>query len=84
MRRFQKLFTTSARNGVSEVPLCFLKAKQGYTVRKMEADKWIWYTLVSTGMNFRSKNKFRYGIPVFAAPFPALLKREHYLSLHYF
>jgi hypothetical protein len=30
----------SARNGNVEVPIYFLKAKQGYTVRKMETDKW--------------------------------------------
>jgi hypothetical protein len=31
----------SARNGNLEVSVCFLKAKQGYTARKMERDKLI-------------------------------------------
>jgi hypothetical protein len=30
----------SARNGKLEVPVSFLKAKQGYTARKTERDKW--------------------------------------------
>jgi hypothetical protein len=35
-------FTTSSiRNGNLEVKLYFLKAKQGYIVRKMEEDKWM-------------------------------------------
>jgi hypothetical protein len=46
----------SARNGNLEVPVYFLKAKQGYTVRKMDID--------GAGMKFRNKKKFRYGIPV--------------------
>jgi hypothetical protein len=33
--------TSSARNGNLEVPVSFLKPKQGYTVRKMEKDEWI-------------------------------------------
>jgi hypothetical protein len=31
--------TTSARNGNLEVPVYFLKVKQGHAVRKMEKDK---------------------------------------------
>jgi hypothetical protein len=31
----------SPRNGYSEVPIYILKAKPGYTVTKMEKDKWI-------------------------------------------
>jgi hypothetical protein len=34
-----------ARNGNLEVPVNFLKAKQGRTVRKMEEDKWIEYSI---------------------------------------
>jgi hypothetical protein len=33
-----KLSLTSARNGNLEVPVYFLKAKQGYIVRKIEKD----------------------------------------------
>jgi hypothetical protein len=36
-----KMVITGARNENLEVPVYFLKAKQGYTVRKMEKDKWI-------------------------------------------
>jgi hypothetical protein len=32
---------TSGRNGNSEVPVYFLKEKQGCTVRKIEKGKWI-------------------------------------------
>jgi hypothetical protein len=32
---------SSAQNGNLEVPVYFLKVKQGYTVRKMEKDKWV-------------------------------------------
>jgi hypothetical protein len=32
---------SSARNGNLEVPVYFLKAKQGYTTRKIGKDKWI-------------------------------------------
>jgi hypothetical protein len=35
------LHVSSARNRNLEEPVDFLKAKQGYTVRKMEKDKWI-------------------------------------------
>jgi hypothetical protein len=41
-----------ARNGNLEVPVHFLKAKQGRTVRKMEEDEWIEYMLISAGMKF--------------------------------
>jgi hypothetical protein len=34
--------TGCARNGHLEVPVYFLKSKQGYTVRKMEKDKLIY------------------------------------------
>jgi hypothetical protein len=34
-------YTQSAGNGNLEVPVYSLKAKQGYTVRKMETDKWL-------------------------------------------
>jgi hypothetical protein len=30
---------SSAKNGNFEMPLCFLKAEQGYTIRNMEKDK---------------------------------------------
>jgi hypothetical protein len=43
------------------VSVYFLKAKQVYTVRKMEKDKWIYYIFVSAGMEFG--NKFLRGIP---------------------
>jgi hypothetical protein len=32
---------SNARNVNLQVPVYFLKGKQGYTVRKMEEDKWI-------------------------------------------
>jgi hypothetical protein len=32
---------TGARNGNLEVPVYFLKAKQGYIVRKMSEDGWV-------------------------------------------
>jgi hypothetical protein len=34
-------YIASAPNGNLEVPVCLLKEKQGYAVRKMETDKWI-------------------------------------------
>jgi hypothetical protein len=39
--RAECLLDGSARNGNSDVPVYFLKAKQGYTARKMGTDKWI-------------------------------------------
>jgi hypothetical protein len=36
-----QLAPCNARNGNLEVPVYFLKAKQGYTLRKTEKDKWI-------------------------------------------
>jgi hypothetical protein len=35
------LHTPNARNGNVEVPVYFSKAKQGYSVRKIEKDKWV-------------------------------------------
>jgi hypothetical protein len=55
----------SAENVNLEVLVYFLKAKQGYSVRGIERDKWIDYILVSAGMKFRKKKKFRYGIPAY-------------------
>jgi hypothetical protein len=46
-----------------------LKTKQGYAVRKIEKDEWIWCLLVSAGMKF---SNFRYGIPAYTGPFRAL------------
>jgi hypothetical protein len=40
---------TSARNGNLKVPIYFLKARQGYIVRKMEKDKGLQYILMSFG-----------------------------------
>jgi hypothetical protein len=45
-------------NGKLEVPVHLLKAKQGYTVRKMEKDKWIYYYTnsgrkISSGVVYR-------------------------------
>jgi hypothetical protein len=45
------ILPTSVRNGHLEVPVYFLKSKQGYTVRKIEKHKLnIYYTLLSAGM----------------------------------
>jgi hypothetical protein len=49
-----------------------LKAKQGYTVRKIEKYEWIWCLLVSAGMKFSNRKNFRYGIPAYTGPFRAL------------
>jgi hypothetical protein len=57
---------TSARNGNSEVPVHKLKAKQGYTVRKMEKDKMdTVYLHICARMKFRNKKKFQYDIPAY-------------------
>jgi hypothetical protein len=55
------------------VLIYFLKAKQGYTVRKMEKDKWVLYILISAGMKFRNKKKFQYDITACTGPFLALM-----------
>jgi hypothetical protein len=55
------------------MPVDFLKAKQGYTARKTDKDKWIGLYYISADMKFRNKNKFRYGIPAFTGPFRALV-----------
>jgi hypothetical protein len=69
----KQLFIGSApRNGDLEVPVYFLKVKQGY-VRKIEKYKLIHYILVNAGMKFGNKKKFRYGIPAYASAFRALL-----------
>jgi hypothetical protein len=46
---------SSARNGNLEVAVYFLKAKQGYTVRKVEKGKWIQYIMISAGLKLRDK-----------------------------
>jgi hypothetical protein len=56
-----------------EVPVKFLKAEQGYTVRKTEQDKSMWYILISAGKKFGNKNKFCYGIPAYTGPFRAMI-----------
>jgi hypothetical protein len=61
--RFILLYVPSARNGNLEVPVYFLKTKQGYTVRKNGETKMVMqYILVSAGVKFRTKRKFRYGV----------------------
>jgi hypothetical protein len=40
--------------------------------KKMEKDKWKYYTLLRAGMKFRNKKKFRYDIPAYTGPFRAL------------
>jgi hypothetical protein len=54
------------------VPIYFIQVTQGYTVRKIDKEKWISYILVSAGMKFRNKKKFRYGIPAHTGPFRVL------------
>jgi hypothetical protein len=39
------------------VPVYFLEAKQGYTVRKKKEDKWILKVLISTGKKFKNKKE---------------------------
>jgi hypothetical protein len=77
----------SARNGNLEVPVYVIKAKQGYTVRKMEENiNGYSFILRSAGMKFRKKMKFRYGMPAYTGPFQALdsgefkLQQKCYLS----
>jgi hypothetical protein len=43
----------SVLNRNSEVPVYFLKTKQGYAVRNIKRDKWIYYILISAGIKFR-------------------------------
>jgi hypothetical protein len=55
----------------------FLKAKQGYTVRKMKKKIYIYIRpyrpmLISSGTKFRNKKKFQYGMPAYTGPFRAL------------
>jgi hypothetical protein len=59
----------------SDMPVCFVKAKQEYTVRKMGKDKRIQSILISTGMKFSNRKKFRFGIPAYTGPFPALMEK---------
>jgi hypothetical protein len=61
----------SARNGNVEVPVYFLKVKQGHNVRIMENDKQTQYISISAGMKFRNKKKFRYSMPAYTDPFPS-------------
>jgi hypothetical protein len=37
----------TARNGNLELPVYFLKAKERYTVRQTEEEKWIYYILIN-------------------------------------
>jgi hypothetical protein len=64
----------SALNGNIKVQAYFLKAKQGYVVRKVEKYKWIYsyYIFISTGMKFRNKKKFRYATPLYTGLIRAL------------
>jgi hypothetical protein len=41
-------------------------------VRNIKIVKWIWYILISAGMKFNNKTKFRYGIPAYTVPIRAL------------
>jgi hypothetical protein len=54
-----------------EVPVYFLKAKQGYTVRKMETDKWTYCIMISEHIKFSNKKKFWYGMTAYTDPFLA-------------
>jgi hypothetical protein len=38
----------------------------------MVKDKWVYYILISSGMKFRKKKKYRYVIPIYTVPFRAL------------
>jgi hypothetical protein len=51
----------------------FLKAKQGYTVRKHGKRQ---MDVVSSSMKFRNEKKFRYGIPPYTVPFQVLPSTE--------
>jgi hypothetical protein len=62
---------TSARNGNLEVRDIFLKAKQGYTVRKMETDKLTYCIMISEHIQFSNKKKFWYGMTAYTDPFLA-------------
>jgi hypothetical protein len=70
----------SARNGNVEFPVHFLKAKQGYTVRKKAEDKWTLYILISAGMKFRNKHKFRYGIPAHTGTYRLISGNGHKIT----
>jgi hypothetical protein len=61
------MFISSTQNGNLEVPVFFLKAKQGYNIRKIGKYKWIQYILISAGMKFRNKKKFQH-IPAHFEP----------------
>jgi hypothetical protein len=58
-----------------------LIAKQGYTVREMEKDKQVYYILISAGMKFRNKKKFRHNIPAYTGPFRACFWRNEYFRI---
>jgi hypothetical protein len=47
----------SALNGNIKVQAHFLKAKQGYDVRKVEKDKWIYYIFISTGHEIQEQKE---------------------------
>jgi hypothetical protein len=67
------MYIVSARSGNLEV-LVYLKARQGYTIRKMDIvyiDK-CWYEI-------QEKKKFWYGIPAYTDPFQAL----YHHTLHF-
>jgi hypothetical protein len=49
-------------------------------LERMEIVKWISYILIRAGMKFRKKKKFRYGIPAYTGPFPALVNTEFYFD----
>jgi hypothetical protein len=46
----------SARYRNLEVPVFFLDTKQGYTVKKTEKDKWIWYVLTGANMTVMKRS----------------------------
>jgi hypothetical protein len=67
------LVSGNARYGNLELPLYFLKAKQGYTARKKIKTIDGYSSLYSdnSSMKFSNKNKFRYGIPACTGQFLA-------------
>jgi hypothetical protein len=68
MVKVRRLIVTGARNENLELPVRFLKGKQGYSVRKMEKYKWIYGIFIGVGTEVKNI-KFRYGIPANTAYF---------------
>jgi hypothetical protein len=53
-----------------------IKAKQGYTVKKMGKFKWLPHVLIVAGMKFRNRKRLWYGVLAYTGQFREMIPSE--------